>query len=305
MLSGQWQASDVNLKRSMVSILTKSTLWPGNLEAISWCVCVCVCLCVCVCVCVCACAHACVCGELYKYIFSPELCQYQKKRRGGVPACRDGKRWGDGEESANTKEEEESRGREPCVYYKNNLLSQSVLVLLLLLRQRRKYAQRVFFLFLSLSQTSCWQALPGVMFFQQGSVRVLVDEQGCECLHSEMDRGSSTLQKSPFPSAPAEVIRQQGWATPPSDCDAVSKGGSLASGGLGLHSHDLTEVCGASLLFCVFSQGPCPLRIPKAVKSIFKISILLWLINLSLCFVACDRWILVYLLFVLFSFCLF
>ena len=53
-LSGQWQASDMNLKRSMVSILTKSTLWPGNLEAISWCVCVCVCVSVCVC------ARACV-----------------------------------------------------------------------------------------------------------------------------------------------------------------------------------------------------------------------------------------------------
>lgn len=108
---------------------------------------------------------------------------------------------------------------------------------------------------------------PGAIFFQQGSVRVLVDEQGCECLRSEMDRGSSTLQKSLFPSAPAEVIRQQGWGTPPSDCDAVSIGGSLASGGLGLHSHHLTEVCGA---VCVFSQGPCPLRIPKAVKAYLK-----------------------------------
>lgn len=48
---------------------------------------------------------------------------------------------------------------------------------------------------------------PGAIFFQQGSVRVLVDEQGPECLCSEMNRRSSTLQKSLFPSAPAEVIR--------------------------------------------------------------------------------------------------
>jgi len=90
-----------------------------------------------------------------------------------------------------------------------------------------------------------------------------------------------------------------GHPTPPSVCDVVSTGGILASGGLGLHSHHLTEVCGASLLFVFSHRGPA-LWDSKGCKNIFKISILLWLINLSLCFVACGRWILVCLLFVLF-----
>ena len=53
--------------------------------------------------------------------------------------------------------------------------------------------------------------------------------------------------------------------------------------------------------YCMcFLTGALPSDDSKGCKNIFKINILLWLINLSLCFVACGRWILVCLLFVLF-----
>ena len=53
--------------------------------------------------------------------------------------------------------------------------------------------------------------------------------------------------------------------------------------------------------YCMcFLTGALPSDDSKGCKNIFKINILLWLINLSLCFVACGRWILVGLLFVLF-----
>lgn len=157
------------------------------------------------------CVRVCARTESGSYIntyFSQSFVSTKKERRGMF--CRDGKRW----ERGNTKEEEESRGKEPCLF-QNNLLSQSFWYLLLL-RQRRKYAQRVLFLFLSSAKPSCWQALPrSHFFFQQGSVRVFVDEQGPECLCSEMDRLSSTLKKSLFPCTCWGYQIMGGWGTPP------------------------------------------------------------------------------------------
>ena len=118
MLSGQWQASDVNLKRSMVSILTKSTLWPGNLEAISWCVCVCVCVCLCVCVCVCVCVRARmrVCVGSYINTYFPQSFVSTRRREEGVFLLAEMERGGEMERSQRIQRKRKRAGEENHVF---------------------------------------------------------------------------------------------------------------------------------------------------------------------------------------------
>lgn len=153
-------------------------------------------------VCVCVCARAQSRGSYINTYFSQSFVSTKKREEGC--SCRDGKRWG--------KREHKGRGREQgertmCLFQKQ--FTQPVIFGTLAITEAEKKICSESVVFISFPQPNL--LLTGSaqepFFFQQGSVRVFVDEQGPECLCSEMDRLSSTLKKSLFPSAPAEVIR--------------------------------------------------------------------------------------------------
>lgn len=66
---------------------------------------------------------------------------------------------------------------------------------------------------------------------------------------------------------------------PPSDCDASFTRGGYAQGMSGLHSHLLMELCGTVVIISVTLIWGLPSEDSKCCANIFKISIVLLLIN--------------------------
>ena len=90
---------------------------------------------------------------------------------------------------------------------------------------------------------------------------------------------------------------KRGWGTPIRLMQGSTEG-SYTQGRAGLHSHGLTELCGASYYLCYLYPGPAS-EDSKCYTNVLKIIILLSLIHLHPWFVACGRSILGCLLFVL------
>lgn len=213
-------------------------------------------------------------GWSYTYIFCSRAflvaLSYLKERREVFLHAEDGRVGG------NMKEEEESGGRE-CIYSKNNLLSHFQLSSCYYWgRERNNDARRELFFFLSLSQASCWQALPRSHFSLArvceslgGWAQGWVAKQYC----SQSPAPLPTLPKSLFPKhlvmsserrarigCPIRLWARfhRSWAPQPPSHRALWG-----------HHHFST----------VFTQA-LPSDDSKCYRDIFKINILFSLINL-------------------------
>lgn len=229
MLSGQWQASDVNLEEEHGFYCDQICFMTWKAEAISWYVRVC--------------ARTESWGS-YKYIFFPELCQYQKERRGMFLQG-----WKEvGKEGTQRKSRKRAGERTMCLF--QNKFTQPVIfgTLAITEAEKKNMLRECCFYFFPQLNSPADRLCPGAIFF---SSKGLWDFRGMNkglwCLCSEMDRLSSTLKKSLFPSAPAgRLSDNKGGAPPPAPSIRLwaqfPRRQSCSQGDCVLHSHHLVRL---------------------------------------------------------------